>query len=170
MNRDSGKERNRKDCDPKLIEEFVQDFGRAYRRFGLPTLMGNIVGLLLCSPEPLSLDQITEQLGVSKGPVSQVMGRLRDHELVVRTRRPGNRKDYYEAVDDIFGKAFANHRDKLGRNLVLAETYRSKLESRPETPEHFRGRIDEMERFYALMMEHLDRFLDEWDRQRSSKK
>ncbi|MCB2211624.1 MarR family transcriptional regulator [bacterium] len=155
-----------------LREQWIQKFGEAYQLFGLPKLMGNIVGLLLASSEPLSLDDITSQLGVSKGPVSQVMGRLRDHQLVERINVPGNRKDFYRAVDDIFGHAFANHTELFRRNLILAQFFHMAIQDDPNAvivaPHReqdrvaFTGRVQEMEEFYSLMMKHMDAFLTEW--------
>ena len=68
----------------QIKTNFIQDYGLGYQSFGLPKMMGQIVGLLLYHAEPVSLDDITEELQVSKGPVSQVMRRLRDHNLVQR--------------------------------------------------------------------------------------
>ncbi len=126
--------------------------------------MGWIVGLLLQTDDPVSLDEITEELQVSKGPVSQIMRRLREHNLVQKVWVPGSRRDYYRAEPDIFGQAFANHAELLGQNLVLARKYAALIaESGEPVPEAFARRTDEMVRFYTLMRKHLTAFLDEWD-------
>lgn len=149
-----------------LGSEFVHDYGEAYRLFGLPRLMGHVVGLLLSEPGALSLDEITERLQVSKGPVSQVMRRLRDHGLVEKRWVPGSRRDYYRAVPDIFGRAFANHAALLQNNLELARKYAQAVrEGDQPVSEHFATRIDEMERFYELMHGQLETFLEHWRRE-----
>ena len=149
---------------PSLGQEFIQDYGLAYQSFGLPRLMGWIVGLLLQTDEPMSLDEITDELQVSKGPVSQIMRRLREHNLVQKVWVPGSRRDYYRAEPDIFGQAFANHADLLGQNLVLARKYAALIaQSDQPVPEAFARRADEMVLFYTLMRKHLTAFLDEWD-------
>lgn len=91
-----------------IKQRFIQEFGEAYIHYGLPKLMGRIVGLLLFSGKAISLDEITTELNVSKGPVSQIMNRLRDHNLIERVWIPGDRKDYYKPHDEIFGNAFRN--------------------------------------------------------------
>jgi DNA-binding transcriptional regulator GbsR (MarR family) len=149
--------------DAQVRDEFVHDYGEAYRQFGLPRLMGHVVALLLTGPGPLSLDEITEQLQVSKGPVSQVMRRLRDHGLVEKRWVPGSRRDHYRATPDIFGQAFANHAALLRSNLELAHKYAQLARERSgDLDQHFLARIGEMERFYELMSGHLDAFLEEW--------
>ena len=150
----------------RIKQDFVRDFGDAYLRFGLPRLMGHIVGLLLFEDGVLSLDEITDQLGVSKGPVSQVMSRLRDHGLVVRENVPGDRKDFYRASGDIFGIAFANHSGLFRRNLNLAKSYKQRLVN-AELPENFVSRVEEMTEFYSLMLEHLEMFMKAWETRRN---
>jgi DNA-binding transcriptional regulator GbsR (MarR family) len=146
-----------------IKQEFIQDFGEAYQRFGLPKLMGRIIGLLIISDTPQSLDEITEELNVSKGPVSQIMQRLRDHRLVQRVWKPGDRKDFYEAVPDIFGAAFKNQISRMKQNLLLAEKYETLLEEEklPEDAQ-FAKRVGEMKNFYSQMMQSFNAFLNEW--------
>lgn len=148
---------------PQVREEFVHDYGEAYHQFGLPRLMGHVVALLLTEPGLLSLDDITDRLQVSKGPVSQVMRRLRDRGLVEKRWVPGSRRDHYRATPDIFGQAFANHAALLRGNLDLARKYAETARERgDELDAHFTARISEMQRFYELMAGHLAAFLEEW--------
>lgn len=157
--------------DPALSlkQEFIQDYGHGYQTFGLPRLMGKVVGLLLYHGDPLSLDDITTELHVSKGPVSQIMRRLRDHNLVRRIWVPGSRRDYYQAEPDIFGQAFANHAGLQNQNLALARKYTQRIqETGEELPPSFNDRMKEMDRFYTLMNKHFGNFLDEWNRSREA--
>lgn len=151
-----------------IKEQFIQDYGMAYQSFGLPKLMGQIVGVLLYHKDPVSLTQITDELRVSKGPVSQIMRRLREHNLVERVWVPGNRMDFYRALPDIFGQAFGNHAKLLMSNLTLARRFKGLInQSEEEIPEKFKDNVQEMEQFYAMMQKHLDAFLEEWNETRA---
>ncbi len=147
-----------------LKQEFIQDYGEGYHHFGLPRLMGRIVGLLLFEGKPLTLDYITSELNVSKGPVSQIARRLREHALIQRKWIPGDRKDYYETVDDIFGKAFLHRISLMQSNLDLAEKYCGKLNenTNDENIELFTKNMEDMKSFYSLMIKHYNNFLAEW--------
>lgn len=156
------------DAALRIKTEFIQDYGRGYQAFGLPKLMGRVVGLLLYHGESLSLDDITEELQVSKGPVSQIMSRLREHNLVRRIWVPGSRRDYYEAEADIFGQAFSNHADLQKQNLALARKYTDLIsDNDAELPTAFADRMAEMDRFYTMMSKHLSNFLTEWTESRN---
>lgn len=148
---------------PQIKQEFIQDFGDRYQNFGLSKLMGRIVGLLIFEEGPLSLDEIAEQLQVSKGPVSQITRRLNENGLLRKVWVPGSRRDYYAAEEEIFLRAFSNHALLLDQNRELAGKYKTGEECPdPGCPDHFRWRVEEMHRFYELMGEHLKRFMDEW--------
>jgi len=95
--------------------------------------------------------------------VSQVMRRLRDHNIIQRKWIPGDRKDYYQAESDIFGNAFRNQISLTKQNLDLVGKYKAKLktDNDPEL-EAFSERIEEMSQFYILMKDHFQRFQTEW--------
>ncbi len=64
--------------------------------------MGAIYAVLYLSPQPLSLDEITAQVGVTKGAVSTNVRALERLEMVRRHIRIGERKDYYYAETDFW--------------------------------------------------------------------
>lgn len=147
----------------RIRRHIVQEFGEAYRAFGLNRLMGHIVALLLFSPTPLSLDDIAKQLRKSKGPVSQITRRLRDKNIIRKVWVPGSRKDYYDIDPDSFEHAFRNNLALIRNNHRIARDIASDLKRNSDpTLDTFRQRVDEMERFYALMDTHFQRFLDDW--------
>lgn len=146
-----------------LKQEFIQDYGAGYQLFGLPALMGRIVGLLLYIGKPVSLTDITHELGVSKGPASQICRRLLDHNLIQRVWKPGSRKDYYQAHPNIFGNAFINSLRMQKKNLELARKFQAcGAEDESAAPLEFKKNIDEMAEFYTLMIEHYQIFYEEW--------
>ena len=149
-----------------LKKAIINSYAEAYHKMGYSTLMGKIVALLLLSPGPLSLDEICEQLEMSKGPVSQITRRLRDHHLIEKFWVPGERKDYYRATGDIFGQAFRNYRSSMRRNRDMAKSFITSAQSMagPEA-EFMKVRMQEMYDFYDLMDHHNNTFLETWTRQ-----
>jgi DNA-binding transcriptional regulator GbsR (MarR family) len=78
------------------VETFIERCGMLWQRDGLPRIAGRIFGLTLISPDPCSLDDIAETLGVSKASVSNDARLLEQMGLIERVSRPGDRKDYYQ--------------------------------------------------------------------------
>ena len=90
---------------PKPIEaarnELIDAGGRTAQSFGLNRLLGKIYVLLYMQPEPLSLDELMEELGVSKASVSIACRQLQSLGALRRVWQKGDRRDYYEAVTDL---------------------------------------------------------------------
>lgn len=154
--------------EEKIKKELIQRFGDAYKAFGLNKLMGHIIALLLFSPVPLSLDEITKQLGRSKGPISQIVRRLRDKRLIRKVWMPNNnRKDFYEVEPEIFEHAFRNNLELIRNNTRIAKQLKEKVKSaKTEHLKLINQRMIEMEKFYLLMEEYYDDFLVVWSKER----
>ncbi len=151
--------------DDKIKHEIIQSFGEAYKAFGLSKLMGHIVALMIFSNQPLSLDDICKQLKRSKGPVSQIIRRLRDRNLLTKVWVPGSRKDFYEAHKEIFENAFRNNLELIKRNKRLAIELKSKaIKTKDDNIADILKRLEEMETFYTLMVENYQKFLEEWQK------
>ncbi len=147
-----------------LTQQIVADFAEGYSNFGLNPLMGRIVGLLIISKDPQSLDDIVEQLEMSKGPISQICRRLKERGLIEKVWIPGDRKDYYQAADDIFGKAYANQINKMQDNIEIAEKYLSMAQSmNSEDAEFIKQQMKLMKSFYELMDEYNKKFVEAWE-------
>jgi len=151
----------------ELTQQIVADFAEGYSNFGLNPLMGRIVGLLIISKDPQSLDDIGEQLEMSKGPISQICRRLKERGLIEKVWIPGDRKDYYKAADDIFGKAYSNQINKMQKNIDIAEKYLVQAESlNTGDAEFIRRRMKVMKSFYELMDEYNEKFMKAWKSKR----
>jgi DNA-binding transcriptional regulator GbsR (MarR family) len=148
----------------KIRKEMIQRFGDAYKAFGLNKLMGHIVALLIYTGEPLSLGDISKYLNRSKGPVSQILKRLRDKKLIRKAWSPeNNRQDFYEIEPEIFENAFRNNLELIKNNVRIAKQLKSTVRNvKSAEMSVLKQRMDEMESFYMLMEQHYRNFLAEW--------
>jgi DNA-binding transcriptional regulator GbsR (MarR family) len=83
-------------------EHFLQGVSRISEFWGFPKAMGAIFGALYLSPQPLSLDDLVEQVAVTKGSVSTNVRALERLGMVHRHIRVGERKDFYVAETDFW--------------------------------------------------------------------
>ncbi|MBU1100926.1 MAG: MarR family transcriptional regulator [Bacteroidetes bacterium] len=158
------------DKKEQLQNDFIMNFGYAYKSFGLSKLMGHVVALLISSPKPVALEDIALTLNRSKGPISQLTRRLRDKNLIRRVWQPTSRKDFYEIQPEIFENAFRNNLDLIRNNTNLAKQYKDRIKKEDiKDLEVLNERLTEMSRFYELMDKHYKNFLDEWELERNNK-
>jgi DNA-binding transcriptional regulator GbsR (MarR family) len=88
-------------------DRFIQGIVRMSDLFGLNRFTVQLYAFLYLTGRPVSLDEIVEELGVSKGNVSVNIRELEKWGAVKKTWVKGSRKDYYEAEPDI-KKVFSN--------------------------------------------------------------
>lgn len=86
----------------KIKKDFVEGLSQISRFWGFPKGMGAIFGVLYLSPVPLSLDEIVQETGLTKGAISTEIRALARMGLVHRSSKLGDRKDYYEAETDFY--------------------------------------------------------------------
>src|SRR4051794_2218839 len=70
--------------------------------WGISPTMAQIHGFLFITGEALSMDDIMARLGISRGNVSMNLAKLLEWGLVRRAHRRGDRRDYYEALSDVW--------------------------------------------------------------------
>ena len=79
----------------------VASGGRLAQEFGFNRVAGEVLACLYLTPGEASLDALEEELRLSKAAVSLAAAQLERLGLVVRVRKPGDRKRYYRSADDV---------------------------------------------------------------------
>jgi DNA-binding transcriptional regulator GbsR (MarR family) len=83
-------------------QKFIEAWGRLAGSWSIPPAMAQMHALLLIAPEPLTAEQVKEQLDISSGNVSMNLRALMDWGLVYRESRNAERKDVYVAEKDMW--------------------------------------------------------------------
>ncbi|MEO7983447.1 MAG: MarR family transcriptional regulator [Bacteroidota bacterium] len=89
----------------KLIEarqQFISSWGAFGTHWGINRTMAQIHALLLISPDPLTQDDMMEQLNISRGNTNMNIRELINWGLVERVLLSGERKEYFTAEKDIW--------------------------------------------------------------------
>jgi DNA-binding transcriptional regulator GbsR (MarR family) len=137
-------------------QEMVETCGRLCQWVGMPRSMGQIYGLLYLTPQPLSLDEIADWLGLSKASVSIGTRHLISLHAIRQVWVPGVRRDHFEVQADLNEVLRANYsqffKPKLEKSQRKVEAL---LEALKE--DQASGVISEQE--HALCRERLHRVL-----------
>lgn len=86
----------------KAKQEFIQSWGVLGTQWGINRTMAQIHALLLVAPEPMSADEVMEQLQISRGNANMNLRELMNWQLVDKVLKQGERKEYFEAEKDIW--------------------------------------------------------------------
>ena len=145
--------------DPRT-SRFIEQFGLLFERDGHPRIAGRLTGYLLVAEGSHSLDEIADELGVSKASVSTDARRMETHGLLERISRPGDRRDYYRIAPDAFRTMLRTRLESLERFSALC------LEARrlPNRSNEVRERVEEWTGFVDAMTRSMSQVLAEWER------
>lgn len=142
----------------KEKQRFVEDMARLLIPWGVPPIAARLYGHLLLCPQPVSLDQITEGLGISKSSASVAARLLESYTLARRHSEPGTKRALYAVADDY--EAMIRQQNRLldalaGQLNAGAEIATSKAIS---------ARLEEMADFYRVMRGAMEDAMSRWKR------
>ena len=87
---------------PEAKQQFISSWGAFGTHWGINRTMAQIHALLLISPDPLTQDDIMEDLNISRGNTNMNIRELINWGLVERVILTGERKEYFTAEKDIW--------------------------------------------------------------------
>jgi len=145
----------------RILESFLYGAGRTAQEFGLGRLFGQVYFLLLFSKEPLSLDDISELLGVSKASASNTVRKLEHWKAVRRIWKKGDRKDYFLAEDNFRQILDNGILSQVRHKLDTVDTeIRQAQESLHNLDEESQGEDVEAIDLYKRRLKNLKRIID----------
>lgn len=83
-----------------LQGEIVDFMVRLFRLMGLPKTIGSIYGYIYASPVAVSMDDLTQALGISLGSASQGLRTLKVFRAIRPVYTQGERREHFEAETD----------------------------------------------------------------------
>jgi len=83
-------------------DEFITQWGALGTSWGISRTMAQIHALLMVTPEPLSTDQVMDDLQISRGNAHTNLKDLVGWGLVRIVVKKGERKEFFEAEKDVW--------------------------------------------------------------------
>lgn len=110
-------------------QQFISSWGAFGTQWGINRTMAQIHALLLVSVNPLTQDEIMEQLSISRGNVNMNIRDLIGWGLVDRVIISGERREYFTAEKDIWKVATKIIKERKKRELDPMIKMLSQLEN-----------------------------------------
>jgi DNA-binding transcriptional regulator GbsR (MarR family) len=155
----------------EVEDQFVDLWRTMSSLWGISPTMAQIHGLLYITGAALSMDDIMERLGISRGNVSMNLSKLVEWGLVRRVHKRGDRRDYYESLRDVWEMftLVATQRKRREVDPILNTLRRCRAELSPETlggyaeespAEDRRKRVNDLLSFLTLVDSLAQRFFE----------
>ncbi|MEZ0006928.1 MULTISPECIES: GbsR/MarR family transcriptional regulator [Flavobacterium] len=149
--------------------KFIQTWGALGSQWGINKTMAQIHALLMVSPEPLSMEDIMEELLISRGNASMNLRALMDWGIVYKEYKSGERKEFFTAEKDLDELAVKIAQERSKREIkpalrVLKDVSSIKGNETKET-KHF---VEQTSKLYDFvlkadnMIDKVTEFKDNW--------
>jgi DNA-binding transcriptional regulator GbsR (MarR family) len=146
-------------------EQFVERMGLVSESDGIPRIAGRILGFLMLTPGECSLDDLADELQVSRASISNDARRLAQMGLIERRSRPGDRRDYYRSAPDAFRHSIERRIEALRRFHTVIDEARARGVQDPEVA----GRLAEWDHAHRLLQEAFRSVLASLDAKEAAK-
>ncbi|GAA4771340.1 MULTISPECIES: GbsR/MarR family transcriptional regulator [Flavobacterium] len=140
--------------------KFVQTWGALGSQWGINKTMAQIHALLMVSSEAVSMEDIMEELQISRGNASMNLRALMDWGIVYKEFKAGERREFFTAEKDLDELAVKISRERSKREIkpalkVLKEV--SSIDASSSSEEkHF---VDQTTKLYDFVLK-ADNVLD----------
>ncbi len=140
------------------LSKFIESLGGYFESFGIPRIGGRMLGLLLVTEEPLSSENISALLNVSRASISTNLHMLLAVGWAEKTSFPGERTTYYVFPENGFEKIFAM---EIQASSTLKRFVDQGLNALP--PEaSIRGRLEGLADWAGFLIEFWQKAQVEW--------
>ncbi|UOE92380.1 GbsR/MarR family transcriptional regulator [Alkalihalobacillus sp. LMS39] len=140
----------------KARNRFIQDISKNMELYGINQSIGRLYGTVLFAEEPMTLDKMSQSLGMSKTSMSTGIRALSEANMVERVWQKGVRKDLYQTEEDwykSFSAVFVNRwRAAVDENRKAVTEMRHSLQKLLEQTED-----DTIKESIHLDLEKLDK-------------
>ncbi len=155
----------------EVEDQFVDLWRTMSSLWGISPTMAQIHGLLYITGAALSMDDIMDRLGISRGNASMNLSKLVEWGLVRRVHKRRDRRDYYESLRDVWEMftLVATQRKRREIDPILNTLRRCRAELSPESlgghaeepaAAERRGRVNDLLSFLTLVDSLAQRFFE----------
>ncbi len=144
--------------DTKALTQFIENIGLHFEEYGVPRAGGRILGLLLASSRPVSSEEMSEVLEISRSSVSTNLRTLLMTGLADRVSLPGERSDYYVFSDEAWRATLEIRLDGIKSLHQMAEEGLQGM--RDDHPA--RARLEEILAWTEMVGKAYERTIEKW--------
>lgn len=149
--------------------KFVQTWGALGSQWGINKTMAQIHALLMVSNDAISMEEIMEELQISRGNASMNLRALMDWGIIYKEYKAGERREYFTAEKDLDELAVKISRERSKREIkpalkVLKEVSSITSDNTAEE-KHF---VDQTTKLYDFvlkadnMLDKMTEYKDNW--------
>lgn len=144
---------------------FIQTWGSLGSQWGINKTMAQIHALLMVTKDALSMEDIMQELHISRGNASMNLRALIDWGIVFKQYKPGERREYFTAESDIdeLARKIAKERSKreIKPTMRVLKDVSSITANENIEEQHFKVKTQELYDFVSRADNMLEKIIDQ---------
>lgn len=146
-------------------QDYIEKYGTYFEAQGLPLSAGRVIGLLMVAEQPLTLDDIADQLEISKTSASTGTRLLESAAIIRRVTVRGERRIHYAIAANMWPEMF---RQKIKTFSYLADLAQEGQSVVSAADTAVQDRLASMEEFYRFLAAEMEHAVDKWENRRGN--
>jgi len=147
-------------------QQFVDRWSAILASEGLPPVAGRLwAWLLVCDPPDQTVEEIADAIGASRGAISGAVRMLEPSGLIIRTKRPGDRRDHWRTSPDAVVHSLEAKERATRPSLRALDDVLLGLHDRPEAS---LDRLREAHRLYTMLLEMFPALIEQFRAERTA--
>jgi DNA-binding transcriptional regulator GbsR (MarR family) len=148
-------------------QQFIERWSAILAQEGLPPVAGRLwAWLLVCDPPDQTVEQIADAIGASRGAISGAVRMLEPSGLVVRTKRRGDRREYWRTSADAMIHTLEAKERQTRPSLQALDAVLASLTDRSE--ESLRRLLD-VRHMYTMLLDSFPAMIEQLKADRAAR-
>ncbi|RKQ34563.1 GbsR/MarR family transcriptional regulator [Oceanobacillus halophilus] len=124
------KHRNEKIEDVRT--QFIEKITDNMNAFGVSTSVGRVLGIIYMHQDAMTLDELSEETGMSKTRMSQVVREMIDLNIAERVFKKGVRKDLFQVEEDYYQTFISLFTSTWQKAINRSRTFEQRIKNKLE--------------------------------------
>ncbi|MBS4212912.1 GbsR/MarR family transcriptional regulator [Neobacillus rhizophilus] len=144
----------------QVEEQFVEKIADNMHTYGVSATVGRVLGIIYMNRRPMTLDELSQETGMSKTRMSQVVREMVDLNIAEKVFEKGIRKDLYNVEQDYYQTFVSlftsNWRKTIQKNKMFEKKMSAELKFMLENE----ALDEEMEQKMNILLKETKEWLD----------
>ncbi|MBM7570493.1 GbsR/MarR family transcriptional regulator [Aquibacillus albus] len=111
----------------QIRSRIIEQIAANMKLYGVPSTVGRLMGTIYYNRGPMTLDDMTEELGMSKTRMSQAVRELLELQLAEKVFEKGVRKDIYNVEQDYYQTFISLFSSNWRKGISMNRSFQQKL-------------------------------------------
>ncbi|SDI14903.1 GbsR/MarR family transcriptional regulator [Alteribacillus bidgolensis] len=143
--------------------QFVEKIADNMHSFGVSTTVGRVLGIIYMNREPMTLDELSKETGMSKTRMSQVVREMIDLNIAERVFQAGVRKDLYQVEQDYYQTFISLFTSNWRKAINKSKYFEQRLRARLETIQKEEELTEEAEEQVNELLHEIHQWIEYYD-------